>query len=177
MSGGGSGGGRSCTEGQRILSRGGRSYAFQARAFFCCEWGSASEVAKAKSPAWFEVCSGQFELGVGAARSDSSRISLLCCRGLSGLSAFFLLCLSSLLAAATSAFALAWCNSGEWLWLFLALATAQRRYFGLCAAAAAAISRLRCSNCSGTTATFGDCASKAAAFICACVTAVQHGVI
>jgi hypothetical protein len=35
--------------------------------------------------------------------------------------------LSSLLAAATSAFALAWCHSGEWLWLFLALATAQRQ--------------------------------------------------
>ena len=38
-----------------------------------------------------------------------------------------LLSLSGLLAAATSAFALAWCNSGEWLWLFLALATAQRQ--------------------------------------------------
>ena len=94
----GSGRARCTIEGQRILSRrrasiigssrGGRSYAFQARAFFCCEWGSASEVAKAKSPARFEVCSGQFELGVGAAFSDSSRISLLCSRGLSGLSAF-----------------------------------------------------------------------------------------
>ena len=67
------------------------------------EWGPASEgeVAKAKSPARFEVCSGQLELGVGAVRSDNSHLSLLDSRGFEQPSAA-----SNLMGAATSAFAL-----------------------------------------------------------------------
>lgn len=97
-----------------------------------CERSSESE-----SPARFEVCSGQLELGVGAGCSDSSRISLFCSRGLSGFSAS-LFSLSNLPSAATSAYALAcpWCNSGEWRWLFLALARQLQQFLSRACGAA-----------------------------------------